>query len=286
MPLIIGITHSFENGFVKLNTDYLKAVSSFKDEKSLDDCDVINLVLTYSEHTENITEILKIVDGIVLSGGGDLSELVLSEKLSPKAKNIFPERDIFESELCKKAYAMNIPLLGVCRGLQIMNVALDGKIRQHIEGHNLVNINPQLKNSEDNALLVADSDNQNINKKNNLNNNSSISRNPPISAMHEIIVDKNSRLFEVMELSKQYDTSVKMKVNSYHHQCISKVSPKLSVGAICTDSVVEAVESKEKDFFIGVQFHPEKMPENNFCKNIFKNFLVACKAHKSEKNKS
>lgn len=123
MRPIIGITHSYEDNFAKLNIDYLKAVSKFGG---------ISLIIPYSE---NIDSILKITNGIILSGGGDLSKHLLSEKLSPKATNICEKRDIFEAKLCKAAYEENIPLLGICRGIQVMNTALGGRICQHIDGH-------------------------------------------------------------------------------------------------------------------------------------------------------
>lgn len=224
MSIIIGITHSYENNFIKLSLNYLKALSQFG---------VTSLIIPYSE---NIDEILKITDGIILSGGGDLSEYLLSEEIDPKAEDICPQRDIFESELCKKAFEQDIPLLGICRGIQIMNVSLGGKINQHIEGH-------MAKYS------------QVPNKKNTIT--------------HNILIKKESPLYKMSKTETA-------EVNSIHHQCISELSPDLTICAKSRDSVIEAVCAEKKKFFMGVQWHPEKMSDD-FSKNIFKEFINVCK---------
>jgi len=221
---ILGITHSFEDNFVSLSLNYLKAVSQFG---------VTALVIPY---TENVDDILSITDGVILSGGGDLSECVLLEKPDPRARNIYPKRDIFEAELCRKAFDRNVPVLGICRGIQIMNVALGGKINQHIAGHT--------------AEYSVNSDNN-------------------VPVVHKVLIDKESFLFQITK-------SECIEVNSFHHQCVSKVSPNLSVCAESEDSVIEAIECKKRKFFLGVQWHPEKMMDY-FSKNIFESFVNACK---------
>lgn len=220
MSVIIGITHSYEDNFIKLNLDYLKSISMFN---------AVSLIIPYSE---NIDEILNLTDGIILSGGGDLSENLLTEKISSKAENVNPERDIFEAELCRKAYEKNIPLLGICRGIQVINTALGGKIHQHIKNH--------------------------ISKYSDLEN--------PIK--HKIYIEKDSMLYKITKTET-------VSVNSYHHQCVSEISPKLKLCAISEDSIIEAVEGKDRKFFLGVQWHPEKM-KNSFSKNIFKAFIDSC----------
>ncbi len=224
MSIIVGITHSFEDNFVKLGLSYLKAVSQFG---------ATALVISY---TENVDDILNLTDGVILSGGGDLSECVLSEKLDPKARDVYPKRDIFEAELCRKAFDRNIPVFGICRGIQIMNVALGGKINQHIAGH-----------TEEYSI---GSDNN-------------------IPIVHKILIDRESFLYKVTKFERA-------EVNSFHHQCVSEISPELSVCARSDDYVVEAVECKKRKFFLGVQWHPEKMMDS-FSKKIFEAFVNACK---------
>ncbi|MDE6182166.1 MAG: gamma-glutamyl-gamma-aminobutyrate hydrolase family protein, partial [Eubacteriales bacterium] len=93
-----------------------------------------NIPYYISDYNTNLIEIHKIC-GILLTGGGDISEKYLNEPLHLKATDIYEERDNFEIQLLKEAYLNNIPTLGICRGAQIMNIAFGGTINQHIEGH-------------------------------------------------------------------------------------------------------------------------------------------------------
>jgi len=225
MSVIVGITHSYENDFVKLNMDYIRAVSMFG---------AVSLIISYSQDVEDI---INLTDGIILSGGGDLSEYLVSEKIDPRSEDIYRKRDIFEAELCRKAFYKDIPLLGICRGAQVMNNALGGKIRQHIDGH-----------------LSKYSDSKN-------------------TVFHKIFIDKDSGLFKIAG-------NCVGVVNSFHHQCVSEISPELTVCAVSEDSVIEAVEGRGKNFFLGVQWHPEKTIDDDLSKNIFREFIHACSKRK------
>lgn len=225
MSLIIGITHSYEDNFAKLNIDYLKITAFFG---------ATGLIIPY---TEKVSEILDITDGVILSGGGDLSERLISERLSPMAKNIYPDRDIFEAELCAEAYKRDIPLLGICRGVQVMNAALGGTIYQHIDGH--ISEYADLKNKDE-------------------------------TVTHGIKINKESFLYKITE-------SEHWNVNSFHHQCVKIPAPGFMVSAEGGDFNIEAIENPEKRFFAGVQWHPEKTPDDKLSRGIFQNFIEACK---------
>ena len=123
MVPVIGITPSICGGMVRLNRDYLKAVHCSGG---------VSLVVSYNE---NVSDVLDIVDGIILSGGGDIHERFLNEERHPSVADICEERDAFEIEMCREAVYRDMPVFGICRGMQIMNVALGGSINQHIEGH-------------------------------------------------------------------------------------------------------------------------------------------------------
>ncbi len=125
-PLIL-ITPTYDKDISKymLNDFYSKAV--FKSGG-------IPLISTY-ENKDNIDEILGKIDGIVLSGGGDIHSKFFYEELDEKSRGINILRDEFEVELCKTAIERDIPLFCICRGIQVLNVAIGGKIFQHIEGH-------------------------------------------------------------------------------------------------------------------------------------------------------
>lgn len=85
--------------------------------------------------TGAVEQICSLLDGIIFSGGGDIDPRYFGQSTNEKTSNIIPERDEFEVLLCNAAYARDIPTLGICRGIQIMNVACGGTLRQHIEGH-------------------------------------------------------------------------------------------------------------------------------------------------------
>ena len=84
---------------------------------------------------DSIPNYLKVVSGIILTGGGDIDSRHFGESRHEKSGEPMPERDVFELELCKAAVAADIPVFGICRGMQVMNVALGGNLNQHIEEH-------------------------------------------------------------------------------------------------------------------------------------------------------
>ncbi len=94
----------------------------------------IPLVVPY-ENTDCIDDMLDLASGLILSGGGDLHSKHFNEELHPKAALINELRDTFEIELCKKALERDMPIMGICRGAQLLNVVLGGNLHQHIEGH-------------------------------------------------------------------------------------------------------------------------------------------------------
>ncbi len=126
MKSLIGITPSIENNKYMLNRAYAEAV--------LKNGGIPN-ILTYGE-IDDIDFILSKYDGILLSGGGDVDPSYYSQKIHPKTEIVDKIRDEFELTLCKKAVEKNIPLLAICRGVQILNVAFSGTLYQHIENHN------------------------------------------------------------------------------------------------------------------------------------------------------
>lgn len=120
---IIGISMPRISGDEKINTDYFNAVGQSGG------------ISFYINPKSDISDTLKIIDGIILSGGGDFHENFIDEPLDKNAKNIDFERDMFEIGLCRNAFLNRIPILGICRGAQVISLALGGKIIQHIEGH-------------------------------------------------------------------------------------------------------------------------------------------------------
>lgn len=123
MSYYVLVTPAIEDNKIYLSNHYLSALKKV---------DLIPIIVGYEE---DIEKYIHIADGILLSGGGDISAEFLDEAQHPLSNNIHLERDTLEIKLCQLSQKREIPLLGICRGMQIMNVALGGNIVQHIESH-------------------------------------------------------------------------------------------------------------------------------------------------------
>ncbi len=182
------------------------------------------------------------LDGILIPGGGDVHPECYGEALTEFEYEIIPLRDQLEITLAKWAFEDDRPLLGVCRGEQIINVALGGTLMHDI--------------------------------KDELNGKSLPHRQPldlPRTYLaHEVEVKADSRLALMLGCNR-------VAVNSIHHQAVGKVAAPLKVTAVADDGVVEAVEIPDAHFYVGVQWHPEclvdTVPE---MLALFRQFVQAC----------
>lgn len=162
---------------------------------------------------------LRLCDGILLSGGGDVNPAFFGEEPSPYLGNVDPLRDAFEIGLCQEALEQDVPLLAICRGIQVLNVAAGGTLIQDIPS------------TVPNALQHAQ-------------------KAPLWHVSHAVEVTKGTLLFRLWGTNRLY-------VNSFHHQAIGEIAPEFSVSARTSDGIVEAIESRRHRFALGVQFHPE-----------------------------
>ena len=128
MKPIIGITPSYDNtrGITALSPFYAKAV---------EDLGGIPFILPYTESADTTASILETLDGIIFSGGTNIDPYKYGESPLPECGDIEFERDNFELALCKAATEKDIPMLGICRGCQLMTVAAGGTLCQHIDSH-------------------------------------------------------------------------------------------------------------------------------------------------------
>ena len=212
---IIGITGNFGAKGCELAQGYYQSVLQ---------AGGIPLVLPPYTDEEALCQTLDRVDGILLSGGGDINPLLLGEEPIPGLHGICPQRDEMELLLVREAYNRQIPMLGICRGIQTMVAALGGTVYQ--------DLNTQYSEA---PLVKHDQD---------------LDR---AYASHTVKMETGSilsRLFpEALEKG--------LPVNSFHHQAVRTPGPLLRVAAKATDGVIEAVESNEFKSIIGVQWHPE-----------------------------
>lgn len=169
--------------------------------------------------------ILDLVDGLIFSGGADIDPALYGDtEVHPATYDISAERDRFELDLMNGAIERDLPVLCICRGIQVLNVALGGSLVQHID------------DQVENALTHRQ---QEI----------SIAANKP---SHQVVFVEGS-------LAAQVFDEQSIPVNSFHHQSIAVPTQRIRVEGATSDGVVEAVSVPECRFVLGVQWHPEML---------------------------
>ncbi len=221
----ILITPSWEKDCYRLKSSYCEIVSLLGG---------IPLILPYRVK-EDVNEVISIADGIILTGGNDPDPLLFGEEPVPELGKIEPLRDKLEVSLVEKAVQKNIPLLGICKGFQILNLALGGNIIQDINRE----VNENIKHMQEA---------------------------PKYHPTHSIYTKNNKIANEIFSGSKQ------LKVNSFHHQGIREVTDPLKALAESPDGLIE-MASDEEGNLLGVQWHPEKLNDFTAGKNIFEYFI-------------
>ena len=212
---IIGITGNFGAKGCELAQAYYESVRQ---------AGGVPVVLPPYDDDAALCQTLDKVDGILLSGGGDINPLLLGEEPIPGLHGICPQRDEMELLLVREAYNRQIPLLGICRGIQVLVAALGGTLYQ--------DLNTQYSEA---PLVKHDQD---------------LDR---AYASHSVKLEAGSTLSSLFPEAAEKTLSV----NSFHHQAVRTPGPLLRIAAKATDGVIEAVESNEFKSIIGVQWHPE-----------------------------
>lgn len=212
LPIGITCLHKTNTNQMQLSLDYLAAV-----EKA----GGIPLPFT-SVNIEAIKNYFKLIKGLVLSGGGDVDPFYYGEEPVAGHGEIFPERDWLELELARLALQKDLPVLGICRGAQVLCIALGGELYQDLK----------LKK----GLLLEH-----------------MQKAPRHHPYHKVSVLGGTLLGQVLGEGKDF------RVNSFHHQAIKRPGDELIIGAVAVDGVIEAVEAPGHTFILGVQWHPEAL---------------------------
>ncbi len=170
------------------------------------------------------------LDGIVLSGGGDVDPARYSaESVSPYTEGIDSGRDEAEIQLVRWAVEDDRPLLAICRGIQVLNVALGGTLIQDIREEVIHSLRHEAPT--DKWFVIP---------------------------THMVTVAPDSRLGMALGLADH-----RLAVNSLHHQAVGTIAPGLQVVAHADDGIIEGLELPEKRFVIGVQWHPEALVDEH-----------------------
>jgi putative glutamine amidotransferase len=182
------------------------------------------------------------VDAVVLTGGGDVDPALYGQTPHPLTRVVPSERDRFELAVARLCLSEGLPLLAICRGLQVMNVACGGTLVQDIPD--------QVRN----ALPHQDAT-------------------TPTSCPHDIELVPDTILARC--LARQQTTPTRIRVNSRHHQAIDAIGRGLRLAAFAPDGVIEAVEADAHPFAIGVQWHPENFVEGGEFRGLFSACIAA-----------
>lgn len=198
----------------------------------------IPIVIPVNTNKENIKRQIECVDGIIISGGIDVNPTLYNEEPIPGLGEVHPETDEFDIEAINIALDMKKPIFGICRGLQVINVALGGTLYQDLNCSECSKIK-HVQNTK------------------------------PYLGTHYIEVKEKSLISEVL--------GNKILVNTYHHQSIKRLGKDLEVIAYSNDGIIEAIQGKGDSFILGVQWHPELMiKKDERMLNLFKRFISEC----------
>tara|TARA_Y100001970_G_scaffold155928_1_gene190899 strand:+ start:6767 stop:7474 length:708 start_codon:yes stop_codon:yes gene_type:complete len=180
------------------------------------------------------SNLIKILNGLVITGGNfDINPNLYSEK-NLGTRNIKNKRTNFEIDIFKKFLNTKKPILGICGGEQLMNVANGGDLIQDIDKSIKTDIFHEQKN-------------------------------PRNKVSHEISIKKNSKLYKIVK-------SDKIKVNSAHHQSVKNIGKDFVLSALASDGIIEAIEHVSHPWCLGLQWHPEFMI-TKFDEKIIKDFV-------------
>lgn len=207
------------------------------------------IVLPLTRNPSCLEDFLNMIDGLLLSGGVDPDPLFYGEEPHPALGRIDVDRDYVEMQLTTKALKIGVPILGICRGIQMLNISAGGTLYQDIHA-NFSNILKHRQSA------------------------------PGSYGTHTIDIREGSRLLEILGQPR-------IRVNSFHHQAVKKVAENFMVSALACDGVIEGIESTCHDFAIGVQFHPELMWQSDpSMMALFSAFVNTARVYGQKRNQS
>jgi putative glutamine amidotransferase len=194
---------------------------------------------------DNPERVVGEIAGLLLTGGVDVDPARYGELREATVTNVEPDRDAFEFALLQAAREKVMPVFGICRGVQVMNVAFGGSLFQDIAA--------QMTGILEHTLPT-----------------------PPCAIAHEVWVSKGSRLWSLMQ-EKMADADT-CSVNSRHHQAVKQLAPGFEVTATAPDGVIEAIEcANGSTFCLGVQWHPENFWRTGEFRPLFEGFIESCR---------
>lgn len=197
---------------------------------------------------ENAAEIVEELDGLLLAGGDDCDPSIYGEERHPSVEPMDPRRQNNDLTLARAARERGIPTLGICLGLQVMNVAAGGTLVQ--------DINSEMKTEIEHVSEPED------------------------RARHDVRLEKGTKLASILGASRD------LSVNSSHHQAIKGIGRGFRVTAKAPDGIVEGLEDPDHPFYVGVQWHPEDMGGEKSASALFGAFIEAARKYADAKRRA
>lgn len=241
MKPLIGITSSMGLGIYSMTMDNLPQVQHRMNDtyvRAIVQAGGIPVVLPSYEDLFVVKALVDRLDGVLLSGGDDLDPALYARRANAHLGTVCPRRDAAEIAIAQYVLReTDKPLLGICRGIQVMNVAMGGSL--HID-------------LPDEGKLAH-----------------SLTMYPRDQLTHEVLVMENTHLSEAMGAGSS-------RVNSFHHQAVRELAEGFAVSAVSVpDDVIEAIELPGERFVVGVQWHPEELTARQEARALFKAFVAA-----------
>lgn len=238
MRPLIGITADHETN------RHGQAVSILTEAYStaVADAGGIPVLISSALHESTFGALFARLDGLLLAGGGDLDPANYRSEHRGRLLNVHPPRDQLELELARMAASKGKPLLGICRGCQVLNVALGGTLYPDLPTMPAGSITHDLPGNERSVLV------------------------------HQVTVEPGTQLKQILREDM-------IGVNSHHHQGLRELGTALRVAARAPDGLVEAVELEGHPFCLAVQWHPEWLTHQRWTEDLFRFFVAAASTH-------
>jgi putative glutamine amidotransferase len=193
------------------------------------------VLLPTTDDRAALAEYLDRLDGFVFTGGMDVPPSAYGQERHPRTQECHPRRFASDRLLAKLVLRREMPVLAICMGIQLINVAYGGTLIQHLET----------------GVQHAPTDEGN-------------------DSYHSIVIEEESLLHQIVGATE-------IEVNSCHHQAVDRLAPGLRVVASAPDGIAEAVQMTDRGFFLGVQWHPERIVDRPGQLSLFEAFVDACR---------